>query len=160
MDVKSTGPQFTWINGRSERSQIRERLVNEEWISLFPRALIQILPRCASDHAPILLDTVGAGPKPFRFESCWTREPKSLGVVEKAWKEPVWGSASYRLIQKIKETARAFQVWNRDVFGNVQLFIKRLNDQLVSVQGLPPSDQTWEAESRLRSDLLEALRRK
>lgn len=34
-----------------------------------------------------------------------------------------------------------------------------MHDSLAVVQGLPPSDQTWEAKLRLRSDMLEMLRR-
>lgn len=79
------------MNGRSGIHHIRERLdkglANGEWTSLFPRAIVRNLPRCASDHSPILLDTVGAmgaRPKPFRFESCWIRDKACLYVVDKA----------------------------------------------------------------------------
>lgn len=76
VDVGNVGPTFTWSNGRYGFQQIKEKLdkglANGEWMTLFSRALISVLPRYASDHAPILLNTsgaMGAGPKPFRFES-------------------------------------------------------------------------------------------
>lgn len=48
VDLGSSGPVFTWCNGRSGRDQILERLdkglANGEWATLFPRALIRNLP--------------------------------------------------------------------------------------------------------------------
>lgn len=89
VDVGSSGPCFTWCNGRHGNQKIRERLdkglANGEWISLFPCAVVKTLPRVASDHAPIFLDTNGAsnaGPKPFRFESCWVKDEASKKVVQ------------------------------------------------------------------------------
>lgn len=105
VDVGSLGQCFTWCNGRSGFHQIRERLdkglANGDWMTLFPHAVIRILPRYASDHAPIILNTCGAmdaGPKPFLFKSCWTREESSKGVVAWAWRGSIWGSVSYRLL--------------------------------------------------------------
>lgn len=69
------------------------------------------------------------------------------------------GSASFRLTQKIKATTIALRVWNKEVFGNIQNCLKRLYDNIAHVQGLPPSEQSWEAELRLRADLLEMLHR-
>lgn len=105
VDLESSGPVFTWCNGRSERHQIRERLgkglANREWASLFPRALIRNLPSHNSDHAPILLSldgAMGAGSKPFRFESCWTRDEASWRVVQEAWEIANRGSPPFRLV--------------------------------------------------------------
>lgn len=166
VDVRSTGPQFTWCNGRSGHQQIREHLdkglANGDWSALFPRALIRNLSRYLSDHAPILLNTIGAmgaGPKPFRFESCWVRDKSSKEVVKAVWGQPMWGSAGFRLSKKIKATSKALRIWNRECFGNVQRSIQKLNEQLEFVQGLTPSDQAWEIEQRIRTNLLEVLKR-
>lgn len=92
VDLGSSGPLFTWCNGCNGRHHIRERLdkglANGDWASLFLRALIRNLPRHNSDHAPIFLEldgALGTGPKPFRFESCWTHADASKGVVREAW---------------------------------------------------------------------------
>lgn len=69
------------------------------------------------------------------------------------------GSASFRLTQKIKATTIALRVWNKEVFGNIQNCLNRLYDNIAHVQGLPPSEQSWEAKLRLRADLLEMLHR-
>lgn len=98
MDVGSSSLHFTWCNGRSERQQIRERLdkglANGEWTTLFPRVLIRNLPRHSSDHALLLLQldrAMSAGVKPFRLESCWTRDPDSLLVFDSSWNREVLG---------------------------------------------------------------------
>lgn len=165
MDVGSSGPHFTWCNGRSGHQKIRERLdkglANEEWLSLFPGALVKNLPRFASDHAPIFLDTNGAlnaGPKPFRFESCWIKDEGSRVVVDEAWSKAVWGSAAFCLVLRINSTKKALRKWNREVFSSIQTNIKLLQDRLESIQGLSPFDLAWEAEQRIQSDLLDILR--
>lgn len=124
--------------------------------------MIRILPRCASDYASVLLSTDGAmsaGPKPFRFESCWIRVESSRAVVEGAWWANVQGSASFRLVQRIKATKVALRKWNKDVFGVAQTQIKIISDCLHAIQAPPPSDLNWDAEQRLQVDLLEALKR-
>lgn len=70
------GNPFTWTNGQFGRRAIHERLdrgiANGEWRVLFPRATIKHLPRVASDHTPMLLDTLGEqrlGRRPFRFQT-------------------------------------------------------------------------------------------
>lgn len=138
------GPRFTWCNGQT---------------TLFPRAVICILSRIFSDHAPIILETNGAmsaGPKPFCFESCWVREDSSKVVIAGAWSIQVQGSASFRLVQRIKAAKVALEKWNKEVFGVVHARIKLLNDQLHFIQALVPSDINWEAEQRIQVDLLEA----
>lgn len=70
------------------------------------------LPRYSSDHAPILLQMVGAmvaGTKPFRFESFWTQDESSKVVVAGAWNICMRGSLPFRLVQCIKSTKQALK---------------------------------------------------
>lgn len=101
----STGSWFTWCNGQRGYQHIRGRLVkalaNGEWTTLFLRALIRNLPQHSSDHAPLLLSTegaMGACPKSFYFEGCWTRNEYSKAMVAGVWRIRVRGSASFRLV--------------------------------------------------------------
>lgn len=152
----SMGPRCTWSYGRVGFHQIRERLnkglTNRDWLTLFPRAIIRVLPRFSSNNAPIFLQTsgaMGAGPKPFPFETCWVRDEDSKVVVQRSWNRPILGSASFRLAMHIKLTKTALGEWNKDVFGVVQVQIKSLQECLNFVQHLSPSDQSWEAEKRI-----------
>lgn len=165
VDIGSSSPHFTWCNGRNGSHKIRERLdkglANGEWLHLFPRAVIRNLPRYALDHSPILLDTFGgmnSGPKPFYFKCCWVREESSKKIVADAWNNPVSGFAAFRLVLRIKATQLALRGWNKDVFGSIPTKIKILNQQLLFIQSLPPLDQSWDAEQRIQSDLLEIMK--
>lgn len=55
--------------------QLDRALLNIEWMQLFPGVCVKHLPRIASDHAPLLLNTylnAFYGYKSFRFEKFWS----------------------------------------------------------------------------------------
>ncbi|XP_059443283.1 uncharacterized protein LOC132175345 [Corylus avellana] len=117
IDLGFVGNKFTWSNHRSGLANIRERLdrglANQEWVHLFPNALINHFPATNSDHCPILLSTTGSYqnlPKPFRFEAFWTRDKSSYSVVAGAWLEEVEGSPAFSLSRKWKSTKSALKV--------------------------------------------------
>lgn len=106
-----------------------------------------------SDHAPILLDTdgaVSAGPKLFRFESCWIQEKSSVAVVERAWRLSVQGSASFRLTKRLNATKAALRKWKKENFGVAQVQLKLLKARLHSIQAFSPLDLNWEVEQRIQ----------
>ncbi|KAK1296334.1 hypothetical protein QJS10_CPB15g00633 [Acorus calamus] len=81
------GGPFTWCNNRrgmARAFEILDRAVaTSSWLELFPYAMVEILPRHVSDHAPLLVRTTippPEGPRPFRFEKFWLEYP-SLGEV-------------------------------------------------------------------------------
>lgn len=56
------------------RKRLDKALCNSDWSSLFPEGMAQVLPRTYSDHAPIIIRTLGNIRKerinrPFRFEA-------------------------------------------------------------------------------------------
>ena len=91
VDLEYNGNPFTWCNKRNGRNRIKERLdrglSNHDWILLFLEASVKHLPVAASEHNPILIATnsIEAAPKPFKFESFWTRDPSSHLVIAFAW---------------------------------------------------------------------------
>ena len=91
IDLGFDGNPFTWTNKRAGLANIQERLdrgmVNAAWKILFPRAKLTHLTAFNSDHRPILLDSNPLflyRPKPFRFESMWTREASATEVIHAA----------------------------------------------------------------------------
>lgn len=59
---------------------------------MFPLVTVRKLPRCLSDHNPLLLgtaDVMNMKTPVFRFELHWLQHPDFVSTVEKTWNEPV-----------------------------------------------------------------------
>lgn len=76
VDLGFSGPRYTWTNKRKIKNLILERIdrffMNPDWCVLYPEAKITHLPRCHSDHCPVLLETCPSRAisltRPFRFQ--------------------------------------------------------------------------------------------
>ncbi|RVW17735.1 hypothetical protein CK203_071718 [Vitis vinifera] len=69
--------------------------------------------------------TVGGGirrcPIPFRFENMWLKVEGFKDLVHSWWQGiDIRGSASYKLVTKMKEIKQKLKVWNREVFGKLE----------------------------------------
>lgn len=97
------------------------------------------------------------GPKPFRFESFWSRDASSWAVIKHAWNQPQSGSSAHWLLRKIVATKSALRVWNKEHFGIIQTKIHDVWRQPEFIQNLSPSESQYEAELSLHSQLHEEL---
>jgi hypothetical protein len=148
VDLGFNGNPFTWSNHRQGMHNIRERLdrglANQNWLHLFPNALVYHLPAVESDHTPMILSTSGTYnhlPKPFRFEAFWIRDPSCIDVVVNAWDTSWAGTPAFVLCSKWRNTKKAFIIWNRDHFGRIQSNIKAIMKDIDTLQKSPPSNQ-------------------
>jgi exonuclease III len=119
VDLGFVRNKYTWSNHRTRRDNIRERLdrglANQNWVHLFPNALVNHLTATHSDHCPILVSTVGSYrnlSKPFRFEAFWTQDQSSHSVVALAWLPEVEESPAFSVSRKWKSTKNALKIWN------------------------------------------------
>ena len=81
-----------------------------------------LLPRPASDHNPIMLDGSGVrrGLTPFRFVNMWLKVNGFKELLSGNWGEmQMSGSASIKLVEKLKTLKMLLKKWNKDEFGNV-----------------------------------------
>jgi hypothetical protein len=92
LDLNFSGCSYSWTN-KSEVPRFVARkldrvLVNEYWMSLFGRTIVEFLPGGISDHSPALI-FVGImqsfGPKPFEFFNYWLDHEGFLNWVDNGW---------------------------------------------------------------------------
>ena len=117
---------FSWSEGRNNQSWARldRFLVTQSWLDLFRGVVQSRLPRPTSDHFPILLKGGGLsrGPSPFRFENMWLKIDGFKDLLQDWWQGAGRrGRANFRLAAKLKVLKEKIKVWNRDVFGRLEV---------------------------------------
>ncbi|RVX19039.1 Transposon TX1 uncharacterized 149 kDa protein [Vitis vinifera] len=125
-------------------------LVSEDWESHFKGAVQCTLPRPVSDHFPILLDGGGVrrGPAPFRFENMWLKEEGFKDLLKGWWQGLSFnGSFSFILAEKLKALKAILKLWNKDVFGQVDVNKKVALDKV----------NFWDGQEKIRPLSLEEL---
>uniref|UniRef100_A0A803PBK2 Reverse transcriptase domain-containing protein n=1 Tax=Cannabis sativa TaxID=3483 RepID=A0A803PBK2_CANSA len=87
VDLGCGSGMTTWQNSRSSCKRIRKRLdrvvASALWCTEFPKACVEKFPIIGSDHAPILLNAWGEGPK-LRYPFCFLELLISRPACEKA----------------------------------------------------------------------------
>lgn len=108
MDLGFLGNPYTWTNDRGGNGlnieELDRGLANGDWWELFPRATGKRLARLVSDHAPLLLDSIGDtdwNPRPFKFEAFWANDVCNHKVVEEVWRREASGSPVFTLCHSL-----------------------------------------------------------
>ena len=105
-------------------SRLDRFLVSVDWESQFSNAIQRILPSPVFDHSPILLDIEGVRscPSPFRFELMWPKVEGFKKLLRGWWKNLKFhGTYSFILAAKLKDLKGILKVWNKEVFGRVEI---------------------------------------
>lgn len=80
LDLGFSGSDHTWFRGEStstfKSARLDRFLATDDWRLRFEEGSVKHLPKCGSDHCPIILSTCGFAPipnslKPFRFQAAW-----------------------------------------------------------------------------------------
>ncbi|PNY03509.1 cysteine-rich receptor-like protein kinase, partial [Trifolium pratense] len=134
LDLPVLGRKFTWFhpNGRA-MSRIDRALVSEDWLTLWGQPSLWVLPRSVSDHCPLILrcGNVDWGPRPFRFNNHWLQNDDFKRLVEETWREQdVEGWMRFILKEKLKGLKTRTKVWNKEVYGGIDLKIKKLMEDI------------------------------
>ncbi|XP_026451804.1 uncharacterized protein LOC113352159 [Papaver somniferum] len=135
IDLGFSGPAYTWSNGRNLDALIRQRLdmvmAYPEWCISHHISGVLHLPRLASDHAPILLNTERSIPTAaphYKFEAYWISHPDFLEKVEECWSQ----NPEDTLQDKLQKLSSFLQNWSRTKIGCVRHHISfHLNEYLV-----------------------------
>ncbi|CAI9105217.1 OLC1v1004090C1 [Oldenlandia corymbosa var. corymbosa] len=95
LEFPLVGNLYTW-KGTRQAGRVLKRLdrllFTQEWLSLFPVALVHHLNRSTSDHAPLLLQykvDMDTKPRIFRFQKMWFRRSSFFEVVKENWDQPI-----------------------------------------------------------------------
>lgn len=135
------GAFYTWSNSRRGRSFTEKRLdrviCNDSWLNYWSSVSCCSLTRSRSDHFPILLDFQSATrtfSSSFKFMSVWTSHPGYADIVSEVWKGDFAGCPMLLLSQKLIELKKRLKVWNKSVFGDVNVNMQIAMDNLNHVQ--------------------------
>lgn len=162
VDIHLSGGAFTWYRSgdRNQFSRIDRFLLSSDWDDCFSSSVQQCLPRVVSDHAPLLLDCRGLwkGKSPFRFENMWLLEPGFLEWIRAKWcSYEIVGNPCFMLAKKLKLLKDDLKIWNKEVFGRIDIKIKktmeeiRLLDEKTGSEGLDEEEE--QHREALRSEL-------
>ena len=99
---------------------------------LYPDAKVTHLPRCHSDHYPVLMEAIPnctqAPNKPFRFQEFWLSNLSFPNIVSKAW------SSDRSLVDAIDTFSKEATLWNRSHFGNIHHKKRRVLARIYGMQ--------------------------
>lgn len=103
-------------------------MVEHAWLEQFPDLKLWALDRSMSDHCPIFLETerIDWGPKPFRSLDAWFTHPDFINFVKKEWQ--LLGEDTVN--SKFRKFKTPLKNWNKNVFGNIDQTIKKLESEL------------------------------
>lgn len=95
IDIRFSGPRYTWNNSREVQALIHERMdrffVNPSWCLMYLEARITHLTRCYLDHYLMLMEMwprmSNARKKPFKFQTCWLSNPTFSKILLEAWNQ-------------------------------------------------------------------------
>lgn len=105
------------------QKRIDRFFVNASWCTLYPDARVVHLTRCHSDHCPVMLDMLPRNhvgkKRPFKFQTCWLKNPTFPRIVSHAWRQP------NILVEAIENFTKEAINWNKMHLGNI--FAKKRN---------------------------------
>ncbi|XP_042521331.1 uncharacterized protein LOC122094799 [Macadamia integrifolia] len=140
IQIPSFGRKFTWSNNRRSGNVVAvldRAFVNEDWLNSFDDCSQKVLPRIASDHAPLLVSSrLSSKPKncPFRINKIWLDHPEFVDMTREAWNMNLISSATFILYQKLKRLKHVIKSWSRRAFPNLNQEVDSARTELETVQ--------------------------
>lgn len=113
--------------------------MNEAWKTLFAGSYVCHLPKCKSDHLPLLLHIQKSihhveqkrKRRCFRFEQMWIREPECDSIVEGAW------GGRESVIHKINRSASKLSTWSKERFGDFAKEMRKCREEMSFLMAEP-----------------------
>ena len=144
-------------------STIDRILCDTELDSFFPLSSCRALPRCGSDHTPLLWDSgLNQTPKSnsFKFEKCWLLRKDFTELVRKIWNEPTGSSCPLENWQiKIRRFRRTTKGWNSNEEANLRRYKRLLLLEFDSLDIMAETTNLSEAETNRLNLSMESSRK-
>ncbi|XP_071741231.1 uncharacterized protein [Rutidosis leptorrhynchoides] len=115
IDQNIQNDMFTWDGPGGKKSRIDRILVNIEWLSLWPGAVVIAGDKNMSDHKPLIWGEkyLFWGPKPFRFFNGWFEFRKFIEVCKNFWfSYEVQGYSAHIVFSKCKLLKKDLKAWS------------------------------------------------
>ncbi|XP_068504674.1 uncharacterized protein [Phaseolus vulgaris] len=134
-------------------------LVSKEWLEAWPLCQQFVLNRSISDHCAVVLKEVSVdwGSRPFRSLDVWQKDSRFKDFVRLKWDNfDVQGSGIYVLKEKLKKLKIELKIWNKEVFGDVNLASEELQmriDELDTRDDDNGLEESEREERRSRNEL-------
>lgn len=91
---------------------------NSDWCWMFNVVEVVVLPRCFSDHSPLLISfshnqaVRWQKSKSFHFEASWTKHPDHMALVKKVWRVKESSRDKLGVIhKKLQACQKTLQQW-------------------------------------------------
>lgn len=93
------------------------------WEEVYPIFTLQATPKIASDHWPVMLNTlkVNYSPIPSRFENMWVTHLQFKDCIQTWWMEGnVTGYEGFRFMKKLQHLKQRLRILNKNMFGDIK----------------------------------------
>ncbi|VFQ83061.1 unnamed protein product [Cuscuta campestris] len=159
-NITPSGGLYTW-NGRRTQGMVWCRLdrvvVNPRVLEAYEEVTLTHLSKSGSDHKPILLKCSNPkfdGPKNFRFTNAWLTHKEFLPMIKKYWHNSSNVSGMMGFAEKLKQLKPIIREWNKEIFGDIFLNVKKA--ELVAAEKQVKYEEDPTEELRCESNLAAA----
>ncbi|VFQ70881.1 unnamed protein product [Cuscuta campestris] len=159
-NITPSGVLYTW-NGRRTQGMVWRRLdrivVNPRVLEAYEEVTLTHLSKSGSDHKPIFLKCSNPkfdGPKNFRFINAWLTHKEFLPMIKKYWHNSSNVSGMMGFAEKLKQLKPIIREWNKEIFGDIFLNVKKAEHVAAEKQVRYEEDPT--EELRCQSNLAAA----
>jgi len=146
--------QFTWMR-ENAASKLDRIMVSREVVEKYQSLKAYCKERLLSDHFSVIMNTscISWGPCPFRTLDTWLEEPKFLEIFKKEWIQ----LSHIPFEQKLKAMKKPLREWNKEVFGNIDMKLKVIQEELSKLDETEQFEQPKEIDVHRRRALQSQL---
>ena len=134
--------------------------MSKEWLEASPLYQQFILNRSILDHCAVVFKEVSVdwGPRPFGSLDVWQKDSRFKDFVRLKWDNfDVQRSGFYVFKEKLKKLKTELKIWNKEVFGDVNLASEELQRRINELDTRDDDNGLEESEREERRSLLADL---